>query len=43
MSGAAARTLKEKKNRKIDSRTWKDGGYVEEYIIISEVYGISEL
>ena len=43
LSGAAARTLKEKKSRKIDSRTYKDRGYVKEYIIISGVFGISEL
>ena len=34
MSGAAARTLKERKNIKINSRTYKDVGYVEKYIII---------
>ena len=43
MSGAAARTLKERKTRKINSRTGKDEGYVEKYVIISVVFGVSEL
>ena len=43
MSGAAARTLKERKNIKIDSKTQKAGGYVEKYIIINGVFDTSEL
>ena len=37
------KTIKKKKNRKIDSRIWKDEGYVEKYIIINGVRDISEL